>query len=286
MPHRELTAEERWKKHRMRQILVFVTLPGVLLGTASISGAYSAGWFDPPEPEPTCQPEVVPAPKRSSFTLNVMNATGRDGVAASVATEMGKREFKIGGIQNAPETWFVTDPAVVHYGPKGLDNALLVATQVPGAKLFEDGGRKNTSVDMVIGLGYKDLVPRPPRVDPLPKEIALNVYNTTFRTGLASVVAKGLKARGFKVKEVTNDPLKTLQMGTAVIRYGEEGDLVAKVVQQHLPEATLTKDTRAGKTVDVVIGNAFTGLVPEADVPEPAPRPKEARPTVARPCDP
>ena len=87
-----------------------------------------------------------------------------------------------------------------------------------------------------MGLGYTDMVPLPPRFDPLPREITMNVYNTTFREGLASTVAKEFKQRGFKVKEVTNDPLKTLQMGTALIRYGEEGDLAAKIVAQHVPE--------------------------------------------------
>ena len=91
--------------------------------------------------------------------------------------------------------------------------------------------------------------------------------------------------RGFKVKDVSNDPQKTLQMGTALIRYGEEGDLAAKIAAQHVPGATLRKDERAGTTVDVVIGNAYTALVPEADVPAPAPRPKAETPMVARPCE-
>ena len=181
---------------------------------------------------------MVPAPARGSFTVNVLNATGKDGMAASVAKGLSQRKFSVGSISNAPETWYVTQPAVIHYGPSGLDQALLVQQQIPGADLFEDEGRGSKSVDVVVGLGYKDLVPLPPRFDPLPSEITMNVYNTTFRTGLASVVANQLKGRGFKVKDVSNDPLKTLQMGTALIRYGEEGDLAAKIVAQHIPGAT------------------------------------------------
>ena len=101
----------------------------------------------------------------------------------------------------------------------------------------------------------------------------MNVYNTTFRTGLASTVAKDLKGRGFKIKDVSNDPQKTLQMGTALIRYGEEGDLAAKIVAQHLPGATLRKDERAGTSVDVVIGNAYTALVPQQRFPPRHPAP-------------
>ncbi|HEY7718156.1 MAG TPA: LytR C-terminal domain-containing protein [Pedococcus sp.] len=278
-------SDQRWRRHRMRQIAVFVTLPGVLLGTATFSTAYTRGWLTPEPPPAACRPEVVPAPARGSFTVNVLNATGKDGMAASVAKGLSQRKFAVGGISNAPETWYVTQPAVIHHGPASLDRALLVQQQIPGAELFEDEGRTSKSVDVVVGLGFTAMLPLPPRFDPLPSEITLNVYNTTFRTGLAATAAKDLKGRGFKVKEVGNDPLKTLQMGTALIRFGEEGDLAAKIVAQHLPGATLRKDQRAGTSVDVVLGNAYTALVPRAEVPAPAPRPKKETPTVARPCE-
>jgi hypothetical protein len=60
---------------------------------------------------------------------------------------------------------------------------------------------------------------------------------------------------------------------------------VAKIVAQHVPKATLLKDDRTGTRVDVVIGNAYTALVPKSEVPAPAPRPKQEAPTVARPCE-
>jgi hypothetical protein len=171
----------------------------------------------------------------------------------------------------------------VHHGPKGLDQALLTASQIPGAKLFEDG-RAGTSVDLVVGLGYQKMVPIPERLKPIPSEVTVNVYNTTFKSGLAKTVADAVKARGFKVKEVSNDPLRTMQMGTAVIRYGEEGDLAAALLKGHVPHAELLRDDRLGTRVDLVIGNAFTDLVPLADVPPLPVRPKAEVPTVARPC--
>ena len=277
------TATEVWRKHRLRQILLFVTVPGVLLGTASITAAYSAGLMTPPKPKPACTPQVVPAPARGSFTVNVMNATGRSGVAAEVAAGYGKRQFKVNGISNAPDSWYVTQPAVVHYGPAGLDQALLAAQQIPGAKLFEDV-RPGTSVDVVVGLGFKGMVPLPPRLKPIPSEVPVNVYNTTYKTGLAKVVANELKGRGFKVKDVSNDPLRTMQLGTAVIRYGDEGDLAAALLQQHVPGAQLVKDGRAGRGVDLVLGNGYTALTDPANVPPLPPRTKPVTPTVARPC--
>lgn len=285
MKAEDLTPTQLWRKHRLRQVMLFVTIPGVLLGTASMTAAYSAGWMTPPPPKPACNPVVVPAPARGSFTVNVMNATGRNGVAGQVAAGLGKRTFTIGGISNAPESWYVTQPAVVHHGPAGLDQALLVASQIQGAKLFADS-RKGTSVDVVVGLAYedKDLVPLPPRLEPIPSEVKVNVYNTTYRTGLAQTVADDVAARGFKVKEVSNDPLRTMQLGTAVIRYGEQGDLAAALLAGHVPGAELVKDTRPDAGVDLVIGNAFTGLTPIAHVPPLPARPEQPAPTVARPC--
>jgi hypothetical protein len=283
MKDEDLTPTQLWRKHRLRQVMLFVTIPGVLLGTASITAAYSAGWMSPPPPKPACTPVVVPAPARASFTVNVMNATGRQGVAAEVAVGLAKRKFTVGGISNAPESWYVTQTAVVHHGPKGLDEALLTASQIPGAKLFADT-RTGTSVDVVVGLGYQQMVAIPARLKPIPSEVKVNVYNTTYKTGLAKTVADAVAARGFKVKDVSNDPLRTLQMGTAVIRYGEEGDLAATLLQGHVPGAQLVKDDRLGAVVDLVIGNAFTELTPTADVPPLPPRPTQAVPTVARPC--
>jgi hypothetical protein len=283
MHDENLTPTQLWRKHRLRQMVLFVTIPGVLLGTASLTAAYSAGWMTPPAPPAACKPVVVPAPARGSFTVNVMNATGRDGVAGQVAAGLVKRKFSVGGISNAPESWYVTQTAVVHHGPAGLDQALLTASQIPGAKLFEDG-RSGTSVDVVVGIGYQTMVPVPERLKPIPSEVSVNVYNTTYKTGMAKTVATALGARGFRIKDVANDPQRTLQLGTAIIRYGEEGDLAAALLQGHVPGAQLVKDNRAGTGVDLVIGNAYTGLPAPPPVPPLPARPKPVVPTVARPC--
>jgi hypothetical protein len=279
-----LTPTQVWRTHRLRQIVLFVTIPGVLLGTASLTAAYSNGWMTPPAAVVACKPLIVAAPARGSFTVNVMNATGKDGVAGQVAAGLSKRKFTVGGISNAPESWYVTQTAVVHHGPKGLDQALLAASQIPGAKLFEDG-RSGTSVDVVVGIGYQNMVPIPERLKPIPSEVTVNVYNTTYKTGLAKVVADGLRSRGFKVKDVSNDPQRTLQMGTAIIRYGEEGDLAAALLQGHVPGAQLVKDARVGTAVDLVVGNAYAALTDPSAVPPLPPRPKPEVPTVARPCE-
>ena len=153
-----------------------------------------------------------------------------------------------------------------------------------GTGCFGRGTSGGTSVDVVVGLAYKDMVAIPARLQPIPSEVTLNVYNTTYKTGLAKTVADAVAARGFKVKDVSNDPLRTMQLGTAVIRYGEQGDLAAALLKGHVPGAQMVRDSRADSSLDLVIGNAYTGLVPTAEVPPLPPRPKQPVPTVARPC--
>jgi hypothetical protein len=136
--------------------MLFVTVPGVLLGTASMTAAYSAGLMSPHEATPVCRPVVVPAPARASFTVDVLNATSRNGIAAQVAAGLVERGFTVDEISNAPEAWYVAETAVVHHGPAGLDQALLTASQIPGATLASDA-RQGTSVDVVVGLAYEAL---------------------------------------------------------------------------------------------------------------------------------
>jgi LytR cell envelope-related transcriptional attenuator len=284
MKGEELTPSQLWRRHRLRQVMLFVTVPGVLLGTASMTAAYSAGLMKPRPPQATCSPTVVPAPRVGSFTVNVMNASGVDGLASRVASDYAKRKYRVGGVSNAPDSWYVTQTAVVHHGPQGLDQALLTASQIPGAKTFTDI-RKGTSVDVVVGMGFQGMVPIPPRLKPIPSEVTVNVYNTTFHTGLAKVVADQLDSRGFRTKDVANDPLGTMHSGTGVIRYGEEGDLAAALLLGHVPGAKLVRDDRPGASVDLVIGNAWTDLVPLAAVPPLPERPKAEVVTVSRPCN-
>ncbi len=49
-------------------------------------------------------------------------------------------------------------------------------------------------------------------------------------------------------------------MGTAIIRYGDKGDLAPALLKEHVPGAQLVKDTRSSATVDLVLGNAYSAL--------------------------
>ncbi len=281
----QLTPEQWWKRHRRRQLFAFVTLPGLILGTGSIATAFSAGLFDHSPSRSACAPQVVKAPAKKSFEVSVMNATGESGKATEVARELEHRKFLVDNASTAPDSLLIREPALVYYGKEGRDQALLVQQQVTGSVLFFDG-RGGKNVTLVIGLGFKKLVDVPPDPPPLPREIKVNVFNTTFRGGLAKTVADQLKARGFRGGKVGNDPqLSFLPKNTAVIRFGPDGQQAAKVLAQHVPSAQLKLvQGRAGTTIDLVIGNRYSQLVPLVDVPVPPPRPTPPAPTVTRPC--
>jgi hypothetical protein len=279
-----LSPEQRYRKHQWRQVATFITLPGVLLGTAGFAAAYGSGLFSQPARTPACAPKVVPAQNRHSFDLVVMNATGESGVATSVGREMKRRDFKVVDMSNAPEDLYVRDPGVIYYGSKTLQAALTVRNQLPGARLFFDG-RTNNTVSLVIGSGYKKLVDPPARETPRPSQIKVNVYNATYHEGLAKTVLGSLVSRGFKPGKMGNDPDRVyLPKDVALIRYGSDGDLAATRLAEHVAGARLVKVDRPGLTLDLVIGNRWTGLVPMTDVPALPPLVDPTPETIALPC--
>jgi hypothetical protein len=135
----------------------------------------------------------------------------------------------------------------------------------------------------------------PPVVLPDAKTITVNVYNATKKQGLAKNVADALKARGFVVGKVTNDPLQEADKsrvvpGPAEIRHGFPGKDQAKVVGAQVPApppAAVVEDARTDTTVDLVIGDGFQALgtpeqaaqqlLPPPPPPAPAPTGKDAK---------
>lgn len=276
-------ARRNFRGRQRRRLALLVTLPGLIIGTVSVGGAYSAGLLTR-KPAPPCPPTIVAAPARDSFTIKVQNSNETPGEGASVAKTLTKRGFRIKGVGNAPDGVYVKRAALVYHGPAGLDQALLVAQQIPGAKPWNDG-RSGDNVELVIGYGFTGMSYVDPPPPPLPSEITLRVFNTTYREGLAGQVAQQLGNRGFAVEESGNDPLAAfLPNDSVVIRLGSEGAEAAAVLKQHLPDARLVRDERTDASLDVVLGNRFADLTPVDEIPEPAPRPAPVPDTVARPC--
>jgi hypothetical protein len=96
----------------------------------------------------------------AQVTVNVYNATERNGLAAKTATEIRKRGYRVSTVSNDPLQRTVTIPAEVRYGTSGTASAKLVLTLVKGAKAVRDS-RADASVDLVLGEKFTALTPAP-----------------------------------------------------------------------------------------------------------------------------
>lgn len=281
----ELSDDQLWRRYQFRHLAAFVTIPALLLGTASIATAYGTGLMSSEPPAPACQPVVVPAPPVGSFKVRVMNTSGQNGAAHVVAKDLTRRGFTVTDASTAPRTLYVKAPARIYHGNAGLDQALLAAQTIAGAEL-ENDGRAGTSISFVLGADFTRMLPAPPPKPPSLKEFSVNVYNTTWRSGLAKTTLTDLASRGFTPGKQGNDPDGSfLPDEVAVIRHGPDADLAAALVAKHIPGATLSQVPRDNLTVDVVLGNRFEQVTPVADLPRPAPVRKDPPPTVSRPCE-
>ncbi|MFK0152153.1 LytR C-terminal domain-containing protein [Streptomyces sp. NPDC090499] len=103
---------------------------------------------------------------------------------------------------------------------------------------------------------------------PKPGQITVNVYNATTRTGLAKDTADELKKRGFRIGDVGNAPAKFDQKvkGTAIL-LGPATALKTSLpvlATQVTAADQRTEAGRKGTAVDLIIGNAFKTLTPQA----------------------
>ena len=101
--------------------------------------------------------------------------------------------------------------------------------------------------------------PLPPALPP--SEVTVNVFNATGRMGLAAEVASELRARGFVVAAVSNDPLTRTVGGVAELRHSTPGDAAARTVAAQVQGATVAPDQRTDASVDLVMGTAYLGMV-------------------------
>lgn len=104
----------------------------------------------------------------------------------------------------------------------------------------------------------------PPALDP--GDIVVNVYNASDTAGAAGRAAEALRARGYAVDLVANDPLAAEIPLTGVIRHGPLGQRAAQQLLDSLPveDLILVGVDREDGSVDLVLGNTWEDL-PSAD---------------------
>lgn len=279
----EGAAARHFRRQRRRRLLLFVTLPGLVLGTATVATAYGTGLLGM-DKTVQCAPVSAAAPERGSFKINLLNSTEAVGLATEVQRDLELRDFTIASVGNADDSVYVEGPATIYFGDEGLENALLVQKQIPGSKLWNDA-RGGESVQLVLGYGFEKLVDEPDPPLPAPAEISVNVYNTTWKPGLAAETSDALEDREFNVKKTGNDPQNSFHKNeVGVIRFGPEGERAAKRLAEQVEDVQMQKDDRNGTTLDLVIGNEWDGLKAQSEVPQVKPYVRPAE-TIQLPCE-
>ncbi|CAM5588864.1 MULTISPECIES: LytR C-terminal domain-containing protein [Streptomyces] len=149
--------------------------------------------------------------------------------------------------------------------------------------VFTGGGDKYTATGSAKDCRTKTAAAPAAQVHalPRPRQITVNVYNATERTGLAKTTADELKKRGFKIGDVGNASKQYdkkvkgagILLGSAAAR-----DTSLRVLGTQLDGAQLRADSRKTADLDLVIGDAFKGLAKQgaadqalAKLSEPAP---------------
>ncbi|WP_345770669.1 LCP family protein [Blastococcus saxobsidens] len=177
--------------------------------------------------------------------------------------------------------------AQVGYVPAGTDQAYVVldrpATRalfdemIDGARLPEEvleAQRADSAADAAAAEAQAPATEAPAGPPPLttaPGQITVDVLNGTGTTGLAGTVSDALRAQGFGVGAVGNEPGTVSQ---SVVRFGPGAEEAARTVAASVPGAVLEPSDAIGGAVQLVIGPGYSTVVPVeigADVaPEPA----------------
>jgi hypothetical protein len=166
-----LRKHRRYGRHRSRWPVVVAVLAvvGVAAGTYAyqhrtevtddaagpatcVTAAPSAAPSVAPTKAVPVKPAAVRLPAPGQVSLRLLNGTGRDRLARTVADELARRGFRVTHTGNAPRQ--LTGASRVYYGPGGRPAALLVTTHVLGASVVPVPTAARGAVDVVLGSAF------------------------------------------------------------------------------------------------------------------------------------
>jgi hypothetical protein len=140
---------------RLRRALPALAL---LLALATVAGMVWLRVIDRVDAGASSAAACSTAAPDGRVQLRVYNATAREGLARTVATQLVGRGYAVLTAENDPLSGVrpVEVPAEVRFGPAGRVYADQVRRQVPGATLYRDA-REGAVVDVVLGERYRRL---------------------------------------------------------------------------------------------------------------------------------
>ncbi len=159
---------------------------------------------------------------------------------------------------------------------KGLDPARVTFITAPVES--PDGvrnGRRGVILDDAAGAQLWQAIrtdgPIPGAADPdvpgppltvQPAAIRLRVLNGTGTRGLARTASDALRDKGFVVSSVGDADASSYD--TTVVRYGVDREDSARTVSAAIPGSKIQVDATLGRTLEVVVGSSYSGVIPVA----------------------
>jgi len=221
----------------------------------------------------------------NTVTLTRFLSRASDALTVDEQTTLGDLRGLAGALSNLPDgavqraglpvaqVGYVpagTDQAYVlldGVGSRGLFDAVIDRTQLPegvgdtGA-VAEAGDGVPPAAGTPSASAEAQAPAAPAGSEPLtaaPDSITVDVLNGTGTTGLAGQVADLIRAQGFGVGTVGNEPGTVSQ---TLVRFGPAVQEQARTVAAAVPGAELQPSDSIGNAVQLVLGPGYTGVVP------------------------
>jgi hypothetical protein len=148
---------------RVRALIVvavlFITAGVVVIMAIGRDTQTSAGVQDTCDGTGLVPAKIKMPEKRGDVVLNVINGTGKVGLAEQVSTEFQNRGFKVNDPKSQPPGEPTDEIAIVRFGPEAIGKAWYVSAffLVDEAKMELDLKRKGAEVDIVVGSAFQQL---------------------------------------------------------------------------------------------------------------------------------
>lgn len=163
MSERDLASELRHRQQQRRTTTTILVVILMLFFAFWYAYSYyrsSTGATSSASAELSCRPFDPKVAAPANTTVNVYNATTKDGLAARTAAELKRRGFTIGEISNDPLKRKVA-AVEVRFGAAGKSRAqLVVPLGGKGTTQLADK-RKTATVDLVLGSSFTSLAASP-----------------------------------------------------------------------------------------------------------------------------
>ena len=153
----------RRRQRRRTLIVVGVVLLGLFFAFWYALSYYQADSSKEPvgDAAATCRTpgpdELVP----QDVTVNVYNATNREGLAAKTAKALEERGFTIGEVANDPTDRQAPEVAEFRYGPDGRESVRFLRTYLQKGTSLRKDKREGSTIDLVLGTEFTEPTPLP-----------------------------------------------------------------------------------------------------------------------------